>query len=291
MASASVKLKFDGESHQVDIETYTKVLLSYSTVIRAAADEVGIDGFVEVSVAANQPGSLEVLLQIASTALDGLLSFCEDNSGDLIQGAATLAAGLFCLKKELANQEPIENVEQTGDGNVSIKTGDNAVIVQQNVYNFYRNKPEATEAIDAAFTVLDDSTAISGLEIHHEKELAFRADKDEFSAIATSQNYENEMVKHKTIEANLTVVKPCLASTKTRKWEFVFQGNKISAPIQDEDFLGRLDQYSFQVGTIMSATLDVTQEYDEVHHTYMNKRFVILKVGNVFAPPATPPMF
>ena len=286
MAEQKVKLKFDGQAHQVDIETYTRTLLGYSTVVQAAAAEIGIDKPIEINVVANNVGSLDVLVQVASTAGEGLLAFIQDNSQALISAVITLTTGLFTLKKDLAGKGKTESVDILGDNNVSLKTENGDVNVSVNVYNFYKNKPEATEAIDDAFTALDGNPAVSGLEISHDDKVAFRAEREEFSAIATSQNYEgNDVVHHKT-NATLTVVKPCLAATKTRKWEFIFQGNKISAPIQDEQFLGHLDQYSFGVGTTMEVVLDITKVYDEKYKAYMNKKYVVAEVIGV-TPPLT----
>ena len=199
MAEQKVKLKFDGQAHQVDIETYTRTLLGYSTVVQAAAAEIGIDKPIEINVVANNVGSLDVLVQVASTAGEGLLAFIQDNSQALISAVITLTTGLFTLKKDLAGKGKTESVDILGDNNVSLKTENGDVNVSVNVYNFYKNKPEATEAIDDAFTALDGNPAVSGLEISHDDKVAFRAEREEFSAIATSQNYEgNDVVHHKT---------------------------------------------------------------------------------------------
>ncbi|MEG0072757.1 MAG: hypothetical protein RR692_06185, partial [Raoultibacter sp.] len=62
MAETKVTIKFDGQSHQVDINTFTKVLLNYATVIQAAADEAGIDDPVSVCITATEPGSLDAVI-------------------------------------------------------------------------------------------------------------------------------------------------------------------------------------------------------------------------------------
>lgn len=292
MAEQKVILKFDGQAHQVDVETYTRTLLSYSAIIQAAAAEMGVDGPVRINIAANQPGSLDVLIQIASPIVSGILAYIEDNPDKVIEGVISLATGLLMLKQELAGKGKVNSTEISGDKNIVLITESGNVIVEGDVYSFYTNRPEATAAIDDAFTALDANPAISAIEICQQGKTTFRAEQGEFSAIATSQNHEPDDVKHDIVNnASLTIVKPCLAPTKTRKWEFYFRGNKISAPIQDEGFLSNLDQYSFQVGTTMRATLDITKVFDRSYKTYINKKYVVVKVNEVIPPQTTPPLF
>ena len=89
----------------------------------------------------------------------------------------------------------------------------------------------------------------------------------------------------------LLVTKPYLAASKTRKWEFIYSGDKITACIHDESFLDSLDKYSFSVGTQMAVTLDITQELSEKFNAYLNKSFAVAEVKEVISSPKTERMF
>ena len=92
-------------------------------------------------------------------------------------------------------------------------------------------------------------------------------------------------------EAWLQVIKPCLVSSDSRKWEFVHNGNRISASISDRTFLENLDRYSFHLGTMMHVQLDSYREYDETLKAYFNKKFVVTEVYSVDGPLDTEPPF
>lgn len=291
MAETTVTIKFDGQAHRVDVHTFTKVLLDYATVIQAAADEAGINDPVNVCITATEPGSLDAVISVIAQQASGVLDFLSDNQAGLM-AAVSIAGGLYALKQKLSGKKKLEKVdEDKASGTVTLNAEGDIIMVDGPVFNLYKNHPETTEAIDSSFSTLEENPAITGVEMSFGGSTVFRADRSEFSGIATSPNYENENIRHNVVEAWLVVVKPFLAVSKTRKWEFIYGGEKITAPIVDEAFLGSLDRVPFMMGTKMHVELDVLQEYDEEIAAYLNKKFTVSRVIEVSAPPKTEPLF
>lgn len=279
MAEKTVTVKFDGQSHQVEINTFTQVLLDYSTVVQAAADEAGLIDPIRISITATEPGSLDAIITVMADAAAGALNFLEDYQNGL-GAAVTIAGGLYGLKRKLAGKDKVE-VTETSDDFVTLAANGDIIIIEKPVYNLYRNHPEATNAIDSSFSALEENPAITGFEMSSEGQVVFRAERDEFSAIASSPNHENDNYEHSREDVWLTVVKPYLAFSKTRKWEFVYAGNKITAPIVDDDFFESLESYVFQVGTKMHVELDILKEYDDTYRVFMNKKYTVIRVIEV----------
>ena len=288
--SETIKVKFDGQDHQVDLDTFTQVLLNYSTVVQAAAKEVGAVGDVQVAIKAIESGSLDVLVSIISAGLGGLLDFVTDNK-DTIVAVTVVTAGLYEFKQKLAGKGKIVKTRQEGEENVVATTETGDVLVDKRVYNVYVNHPEATTAIDSSFSKLEEHPEIEAFELSSSDGVSFRAEHDEFSAISASANFEHENIQHKIIDnAVLHVTKPFLGVSKTRKWEFYYEGRKISAAIVDDDFMEHIGEYSFSVGTKMYATLDVEQEYLEQYRTFADKTYRVVKVASIDNPPQTESM-
>lgn len=291
MAETTVSVKFDGQAHQVDINTFTQVILDYSKVLQAAADAAGIDDPVKICITATEPGSLDVIMSVIAEVASGALDFLSNNRNGL-EAAVIIAGGLYGLKQKIAGKKKVEKVEENAsDGTVTLNAEGDVFVVNAKVFNLYKDRPDTTEAIDNSFSALAENPAIEGIEMSSGGSTVFRAERDEFSAIATSPNYENENVRHNIEKVWLTVVKPFLAVSKTRKWEFVYNGSKITAPIVDEKFLGSLEQVPFRMGTKMLVELDVVQEYEDLYKAYLNKKFTILRVIEVEDPPQTEAMF
>lgn len=286
-----VTVKFDGQAHQVDIDTFTQALLNYSTVIQAAASEVGATGDIGVSVCAIESGSLDVLVSIVSTGFGGLLDFITENK-EVIASVITVAGGLYGFKQKLAGKGKVVDVSKGEGDDVSVVTEGGSVTVNKTVYNLYVNHPEATEAIDRTFERLDEMPEIEGFELSSNGEVGFRAERDEFSGIASSCNHEPDNTRHDTeSEVVLSVIKPFLGSSKTRKWEFYYDGRKISAPITDPSFQDRIGSYSFSVGTKIIADIDVEKVYIADADVYVDKSYRVVKVHNVVQPERTEPLF
>ena len=291
MAETTVTVKFDGQAHQVDINTFTQVILDYSKVLQAAADEAGVEEPVRIFITATEPGSLDVVMSVIAEAASGTLEFLA-NYQDGLEAAVLIAGGLYGLKQKIAGKRKVEKVQESKtEGTVTLSADGDMFVVNAEVFNLYKDRPETTEAIDNSFTVLEENPAIEGIEMNSGGETVFRAERNEFSAIATSPNYENDNVRHNVESVWLTVVKPFLAVSKTRKWEFIYNGSKITAPIIDDAFLDTLERIPFRMGTKMLVELDVLQEYDELYQAYLNKKFTILRVVKVDDPPKTDPMF
>lgn len=289
MQNETITVKFDGQDHQVDLDTFTSVLINYSTVVRAAADEMGVNGDTKVAICAIESGSLDVVVSILAEGLGGLIDFITNNKEPLLAVLA-VSAGLYELKQKLAGKGKVKGVDVGGDGNCVIQTEGGDVYAPQHVVNVYVNHPEATIAIDRSFSKLEEHPEISAFQLAKGDDVMFRAEQGEFPDIATSANFVNETVRHETVEAKLNVMKPFLGASKTRKWEFYFNGNKISASIEDDDFIENMNRHSFTVGTTMHAQLDIEQELLEEYGIWANRSYRVVKVLSVDTPSQEEPM-
>lgn len=289
MQNETITVKFDGQDHQVDLDTFTSVLLNYSTVVRAAADELGVNGDTRVAICAIESGSLDVVVSILTDGLGGLIDFITNNKEPLVAVLA-LTAGLYELKQKLAGKGKVERIDTDGDGNQVIVTEKGNVYAPKQVVNVYVNHPEATIAIDRSFSQLDEHPEISAFQLSKGDEIMFRAEHEEFPDIASSSNYVHETVRHQTVMANLNVMKPFLGASKTRKWEFYYEGNKISASIDDDDFIESMSAYSFTVGTTMRAELDIEQELLEEYNIWANRSYRVVRVESIDNPPQEEPL-
>ena len=294
MAERSITIKFDGQLHQVDLNTFTKVLLDYSEVVRQSAQETGLDSPVKISIKATERGSLDVILAVVADGFSGLLEGLNDNTGliESLSLAVTTATGLFGFKKWLAGKKGIDSIEPK-DNNTSIVSADGDVtIVNNGVINVYQNRPSASHAISNAFSSLEENPAVEGFEIISDGESEFRAERSEFAGIASSPDFENDSVRHEQKRCTVTVVRPCLANQKNRKWRIFYENLKeVPAVITDESFMENLHEHSFTIGTQMDVELDITQELDLEVGAFVNTTYDITKVYEVIPPPEIIAMF
>lgn len=291
MRETRVTVKFDGQAHQVDIDTFVKVMLGYSRVLRASAEELGESDGLSINITATEVGSLDAVLSIFSSGLGGLFSALADNR-DGLESVVILAGAVLGLRKKLGGKKNATS-EEDEDGRVSINVDGSSFKVERNVYNVYTN-PRAESAMDSMFETLDDNPEISGLGISMDGEQNFSASREEFTELSTAPELVFEDTKN-VVDKNvkLVVVRPVLAASekRSRKWEFVYQGYNITAPITDEKFLSELYKYSFTVGTVMTADVERTMRYESDYRTYVNKSYRVMHVLDVENPPEETPLF
>ena len=70
-----------------------------------------------------------------------------------------------------------------------------------------------------------------------------------------------------------------LSFDKSQKWEFYYDGNKITAKINDVDFLLKIDSgETFAKGDSLEVELEILQEFDQTVNTYVNKSYKINRI-------------
>jgi hypothetical protein len=277
-----ITLKFDGQNHQVDLTVFTSVLMNYMTIVNTVAEEQGSD--VDLLIDATEQGSLDAIIAITTAGL-GILDAIKDNSTliDTVVGVVTCTTGVFALKKKLKGAKRIDRIETKGDNNVVIIAGNITVETTKDVANVYENRPDATRKVDEIFRALSENPEITGFEFRKDNEIIFRAEASEFSEISSSPNYEGEEVRHIDKTVTLKVVKPFLGISRTRKWEFVLNNCRISAPVIDDAFLKRIEEkeISFTAGTTLKAKMDVEQFWDYDCSAWLNRSYVVKEVLEV----------
>ena len=282
LAEHTVRIKFDGQPNQVDLTVYTQVLLDFASVVKASVSGADPNADVGVTITAPEQGSFVAVLNLVASQAPGMIHWSVDHLQDLAS-VVTVATGMYGLHRWASGRTVAEPAEVVGDGNVVIKDIDGSTItIAENVYNVYVTNPRVPEALAHTFSALDDDPAITGFAISDRDAPVFQAEHNEFSAMAQQPQIAAEVsgIEVVTEEAYLYVVKTVLERNYTRKWEFVWSGNKISANIRDEKFFDGLEahRYSFGAGDVLRVKLDISREFSPQLGTYINRGHSIREV-------------
>lgn len=281
MEKKTVMVKFDGDLEEVSVDTFVNVVAGYSRILQASAEVVEPGMKLEVKVASTRTGCLEAILTAAIENAPGLLTSLSQISGQL---STVIECGhkYLELRKFLGANGAPKQIEQKA-GNVYITANDNSqVVINRNVYKLSAS-PIATAAAESMFDVVDDDAEIERLLISSDEAEGFSATREEFSQIQTAPacavEYQRVDVVEKVI---LSVTKPVLEANSRRKWEFYWQGFKITATVEDEDFFEGMQRhdYAFGIGDCLVADLEVTKAINAVG-VWQNKAFRVMKVHDV----------
>ncbi len=87
------------------------------------------------------------------------------------------------------------------------------------------------------------------------------------------------------LNASLTVVK--ILFEENKKWDFVYNGNKISARITDAFFNDKIDksEIRFAKGDRLVGDLVIQQTWDEEYRAWVNKSYAITTIREFYQAP------
>lgn len=280
-----LKIKFEGQTHQVDVNTLTSSLLILSEALKEISSELNTGKNVEIKIEALSPGSFEVHAIVAAINSNDLLSAIATASGVAGGGVLVMGTivktytGLVKLRTWFKdkNKTDVESVSDEG-GSTTIKTSTGDIYVCPNVvYNIYNTSQPINDIISDQFRVLDEDPAVEGLTLTSPQD-SFSIDKDNFSALAQKVEVNSENRKKEVKENQIiAIVKPVLEKSTTRRWEFIWGGNRISANITDVGFLEKVEQGEFRFGTgdTLKVDLLIHQTLNPVYNAWMNESYQI----------------
>ena len=295
MEGEAISFKFEGQVEEVDINTFTHVMMNYAKVVEAAAKEVDENSPMRINVRAVKPGCLNVVLGIVQNSFGGL--FADPvTTRDTVVAVITIAGALYGFKKHLGKNGKIAKAQPTNNAQQIEITTDNGstTIIDNHVYNIYINNPEVDKAINASFDTLENDERIESLSMSKVSsgEKLFTANRDEFAEIANSPSFEGSNIRHVISNERLIVIKPVLEKTSRKKWEFLWNNISIKAAILDSSFINNtLAKQAFGIGTVMDVELDITQEFSEDLQAFTNKKYEIKEVIDVTKKPENQRLF
>ena len=275
-----IKIKFDGQTHQIEANTLINSLLHFTTVVQEINKDLKTNKNVEIKINALPEGSFLVHFTLEATSvLQEAIDMFAGHKATALASLITITGGVYTIAKFLKGKKP-QSIETKGD-NTTIINGDGDSLVIGNLsINIYNNNSKIQEAIAQEFAALDNDANVEGFQLFDQRDsVVVQIARDEFSAISGNEGYietkdSNVIIKN----AMLNIVR--LSFDKNQKWEFYYEGNKISAKIsEDNDFLNRIDKgEQFAKGDSLNVELEIRQEFDETVNTFINKSYKINKI-------------
>lgn len=272
MEQETLTIKFDGQNHQVDVQTFVYSVLNFTTVIREA-NKKNNGNPININIKAPEKGSLLVDLVTNTINNPTLL-----NGGSILSDTIVIVGALYGLHKFISGKKTKEI--KTKDNSTTITLEDNSTLtIAENVYNIYTSTPAIQDGISKNFSALSEDPAVTNFEVtKNGTEKIIEVPKEDYARLAIKQQIETENSRTIVESANLYIYKVVFEKTD-RKWEFYYNGNRISANIFDEDFFKLIDKgESFSKGDQLKVDLQVTQIFDESIGTYVNQSHAVLKV-------------
>ena len=270
---------YGGEQTQVDAFTFGNSLIALANALQAINKEANPGFSLEISVVALGGGSFRPRIRAKAKRLGSLIL------GDFRQGIIGALGALIVTRCVAPSPEPRTEIYID---HVEIYSEDGDVIIMPNeVYDVFRkskDQPDVSRAVRQAFEVLEEDEEVKRFGFARSEDelssLPFNFDRNRFADIARPRENKLPPGQREIIarDAPLQIVR-AIFEDSSRRWQFVWRGNRISAPVLDRDFRRKVISRDVSIthGDVFVTDLRILQTADE-SGIWVNDSYEVLTV-------------
>ena len=273
---------FGGRPNEVDTYTFANALVAVADAFREINHQVNQGVALELRLEALSEGSFKAKVKGKPKTIKNLWAS--------IAKHAVLPIFIAFLYDEIKGEDPIV----VNDDEVIIHRGDDRIIVPRAAHDAAQrlpNKANVRRHIANAIGVVDEDDNVESFGIYKD----FSPDapplinipRKDFIRVREIELEDDPGRRSKEEKATLHVLKAVFQASN-RKWDFVWNGVKISAPIEDAAFLADLLQRRYLIGNgdALDVTLKISQRWDATAAVWLNDAYSVTRVWEHI--PATP---
>jgi len=269
-------LHFGGERKKINAYTLASSLVSLADAIKEANSIINPGYEVEVLVEAFGEGSFRAKVK---TAYKGLKNLFNSNR---LEAIAVGIITSFIYQHTLAPDTDVKVI--VDDTQVIIQQGDKQIIVPKTVYEAQKEVEKSEKfrkSVSKTFEAVEKDKNVTSFGFTkdiNDKEPDILIPRKSFSLLSKPIEIDEPQREIQEV-ADLQIKRAILERTK-RKWEFIWRGIKISAPVLCENFYNDFFAHKITVapGDSLEAVLKIYQSRDEDTGIYTNSRYEVAVV-------------
>lgn len=273
---SSIVLHFDTEDTRINAYTFASTLVALADAAKAANATVNPGCEIEVVVEALGPGSFRAQIRALYSSSKNLFA------NQIVLGLVLGVLGNYIYDRTLKADEKMTIEVKTDE--VIVTRGNDRLIVPRNVYDATRRaekNPEFVKAMTRTFGAIAADEKITSFGIVEEigsPSPVIPIPRSTLLALATNVP-EDPDTRIVTERAELQIVKAILKKSN-RRWEFVWRGITISAPVLHEQFY--VDFFAHEItiapGDTLEVTLAIKQSRDPNTGIFINVGYEVVEV-------------
>ncbi|MFA0315936.1 MULTISPECIES: hypothetical protein [Vibrio] len=271
-----IVLHFGGERKKINAYTLATSLVSLSDAIKEANAIINPGYEVEILVEAFGEGSFRAKVKTVYGELKNIFTV------NRVEAVAIGIVTSFIYQHTLA---PDSDVRVTvDDTQVIIVQGDKTIIVPKTVYDAQKEVEKSEKfrkSISKSIQAVDKDKHIVSFGFTRnidDRSPDIEIPRSQFALLTTPIEIEEPQREINEV-AELQIKRAILERSK-RKWEFIWRGIKISAPVSDHQFYDDFFAHKITVapGDSLDAILTISQVRDEDTGIYTNSKYEVKTV-------------
>lgn len=272
----SVVIHFDTDDKRINAYTFASTLVALADAAKAANTTLNVGCEIEIVVEALGPGSFRALIRAIYSNSRNLFA------NQIVIGLVIGVLGNYIYERTLAVDSKITVEVKTDE--VIIQKGNDRVIVPRNVYDATRRvekNPQFVKAMTRTFEAVAADEKVNSFGLVEKMDspapaIPIPRSTLLFLATQTPEDPDSRVI---TEQAELQIVKAILKKSN-RRWEFVWRGITISAPVLNESFYVGFFAHEITIapGDTLKVTLAIKQSKDPDTGIYTNVGYEVVEV-------------
>ncbi|MCE8025490.1 hypothetical protein [Billgrantia aerodenitrificans] len=272
----SVVLYFDTKQSRINAYSLASILVSIADAAKAANATLNPGHEIEIVVEALSEGSFKARISASYKSVKNIFS------SQIVAGVIIGVISSYIYERTLSVDDEIKVEIHTDE--VIIEKGEERLVVPRQVYDSARQverDPKFVQAIDRTFEAIQRDPEIQGFGIIEDE----RMERPQFilprEAIMLATNEVVELDgKREIFEIVELQILRAILERGRKKWQFMWRGVKISAPITSKSFYDDFFSHSITIapGDSLEVKLVIKQERDYDNGVYVNKSYEIVEV-------------
>ncbi len=272
----SVVIHFDTEDTRINAYTFASTLVALADAAKAANTTLNAGCEIEIVVEALGPGSFRALIRALYSSSRNLFA------NQVVVGLVLGVLGNYIYERTLALDNKI--IVEVKTDEVLIQKGSDRIVVPRKVYDATRRvekNPQFVKAITRTFEAVagDEKVRSLGLVASMDAPPPSIPIPRSTLVMLAAESPEDPDSRVITEQAELQIVKAILKKSN-RKWEFVWRGITISAPVTHEQFYVDFFAHAITIapGDTLEVTLAIKQAKDPDTGIYTNVGYEVVQV-------------
>lgn len=272
MKKERMQISFDGQSHQIDANVLVNTLVHYTSVVQQANMELS-GGARNVGIQVNALKEGSFVIDICLT--ESIKSLFSADTIGYLAGLTTVVTGVFQIYKRFKGKPISESDLRDFQFNINNNKGNITINHVTNIYNDRIVRTAISKSIEAA----KEETNIEGITLSTDKGESVTFHQSEFAdLIYTDFDNEDKRPDELVEYVDTTLVITGLKFEKGGRWNFVYNGFKISMVVKDDALMQEIDNGArFGKGDSIRVKMKILKKYNPDYNVYENKNYKIVE--------------
>ena len=274
--SSDLIIYFGGEQERISALTLSETLAELVRVIEIVNDEIAPGSALLLNVTQTRTGSFKIGLTGERREL------LKNLWAPAIMIGTNVLTGVLIYQLTVAQESREPTIQIIGDVTVIQGAGYEMLLPRDAADQIGRlvTNEELQARLKKSFRALerDEKVTSFGLSTKIDEVpevLINRADFKNLAADASEEVGTREVLR----DVEVTILK-AVFERGARKWQFILEGERVSAAISDSKFFDQLSDRSIVLGDgdTLVVTLSTVQEWNDVVSVWVNKKHTVIKV-------------